>query len=65
MNKIHIVGEGPAEPNEEELKKKQAEILERLRSVTPDQLKEFRGKSLKAGLTGDVKEAWNKTIWAK
>jgi hypothetical protein len=65
MDKTRIVESGPVEPSAEEIKRKQAEILERLRSVTPDQLEEFRGRSLDAGRAGEVKSAWEKTIWEK
>ena len=60
-----IVESGPEEPSEKELEKKQAEILKRLQSVTPDQLKEFRGRSLDADRAAEIKVSWQKTVWAK
>ena len=60
-----IVESGPSEPSEKELEKKQADILKRLKSVTPDQLKEFRGRSLDVDRVGEIKVSWQKTVWAK
>jgi hypothetical protein len=60
-----IVESGAVEPSPEELKRKQAEILEKLRSVTVDQIEDFRGRSLETGRVDEVKAAWEKTIWAK
>jgi hypothetical protein len=60
-----IVESGAAEPSEKEMEKKQADILKRLKSVTPDQLKEFRGHSLDADRAAEIKVSWQKTVWAK
>ena len=60
-----IVESGPEEPSEKALEKKQADILKRLKSVTPDQLKAFRGRSLDADRAAELKISWQKTVWAK
>lgn len=65
MSYTKIVETGPKEPTAKELEMKQAEILERLRSVTPDQLKEFQSRSVDEERAGEVKLSWQKTIWAK
>ncbi|HEY5742002.1 MAG TPA: hypothetical protein VIS99_05620 [Terrimicrobiaceae bacterium] len=63
FGKIIVTGE--TEPTAEEFKKKQAEIYEKLRSITPDELAEFRGREVDAGRAGDIKSAWEKELWRK
>jgi hypothetical protein len=64
-NRTKIVDSGDHEPTPEELKKRQAEILGKLRSVTPDQIEDYVNRSLDADVTGEGKEAWQKTVWRK
>ena len=60
-----IVETGPAEPTPAELAKKQADLLQRLKSITPDQLAEFRGRSIDEDRAAEIKISWQKTVWAK
>jgi hypothetical protein len=60
-----IIGSGAAEPSAKKLAAKQADILERLQSLTPDQLHDFQGSSLDDGRSDEIKFAWEKTIWEK
>jgi hypothetical protein len=60
-----IIATGETEPTAEEFEKKQAEIYEKLRSITPDELVEFRGRAIDAGRAGDIKSEWEKEVWRK
>jgi hypothetical protein len=59
-----LVETGAAPPTAAVLKRKQAALLKKLQSVTPDQLEKYRASSLES--TADSQKiSWQKTIWAK
>lgn len=60
-----IVESGPEEPNAADLASKQADIFERLSKITPDQLAEFRSRSIDSGRSDEIKNMWEKTVWEK
>jgi len=62
---IQVVASGDAEPSAGALRRKQAAILKKLQSVTPDQLEAFTARSLDADLGETVLGHWQKTIWRK
>ena len=64
-SRTKVVESGPAEPSVEEIKRKQAEIFEKLRNVTVDQIEGFQSRALDSGMVDEVKAAWEKTIWEK
>ena len=62
---VQVVASGDAEPSAKELRRKQASILKKLQSVTPDQLEAFTARSLDADFGEVITAEWQKTIWRK
>jgi hypothetical protein len=62
---VKLVGTAPKELSSKELEKRQADLLAKLKSITPEQLASFKGASAARNISGVPKELWEKTIWEK
>jgi len=61
---VKLVSSATKEPSADELKRRQDLLLSKLKSITPDQLAGFIGKSA-SDASGGPKMMWEKTVWEK